>query len=84
MLPLLDHFGEGTEPADSGTFFIIYADNYKPRSEGTPGHGLKVRYGSKANLRGMARYETISPYVKRVYADLSCYVAGSNSALNAG
>jgi len=44
MSPLPDRFFKGTEPADSGTFFIIYVDKYKPRGDGKSGHGLKVRY----------------------------------------
>jgi len=43
MPPLLDRFGEGIEAADSDTFFVIYGDNHKPRSDGMPGHRLNNR-----------------------------------------
>jgi len=51
MSPLPDLFVEGTEPADSDTFLIIYVDNYKPRSDGKSGHGLKVRYRPDPDIR---------------------------------
>jgi len=51
---MLDRFGEGIEAADSDTFFVIYGDNHKPRSDGIPGHGLKNRFWPKADTQASA------------------------------
>ncbi len=61
---------EGTAPADSGTFFIIYLGNYKPRSDGIPGHGLNVRLRPKANIRYVKEIPPLSGvfFGKRVSA----------------